>query len=132
MGISRLVTMSGAVLLGTKIRWLVVLALVGGGVLWLVNAFRPRTITLSSTRGAEMEAFEREVKLVTLLPKDGIQAVFEPRFFTAEEADDWYGDEELVIGVEIDGDARAYSIPFLSAREIVNDIVGGRKIAVTW
>ena len=40
--------------------------------------------------------------------------------------------DELVIGVEIDGDARAYSIPYLSGHEIVNDTVAGRKIAVTW
>jgi hypothetical protein len=49
-----------------------------------------------------------------------------------EEADEWYDDDELVIGVEIDGDARAYSIPYLSGHEIVNDTVAGRKIAVTW
>ena len=41
-------------------------------------------------------------------------------------------DDELVIGVSIDGDHRAYSVPHLSRHEIVNDVVGGRPIAVTW
>ena len=70
--------------------------------------------------------------IVTLLPKDAILAVFDPEFLTIEEADEWYDAQELVLGVEINGEARAYSIPFLSGREIVNDTVGGRKIAVTW
>ena len=75
---------------------------------------------------------ERDLNIVTLLPKDAILAIFDPQFLTVEEADEWYDPEELVLGVEIDGEARAYSIPYLSGREIVNDTVGGRKIAVTW
>ena len=36
------------------------------------------------------------------------------------------------LGVEFNGDARAYSVPLLSSHEIVNDTVGGVKISVTW
>jgi hypothetical protein len=71
-------------------------------------------------------------EIVTLLPKDAIPAIFDPQFISGEEADQQYAPQELVLGVEIDGDARAYSIPFLSGHEIVNDMVGGRSIAVTW
>jgi len=49
-----------------------------------------------------------------------------------EDADDFYDPNEFVLGVVFDGDARAYSVPFLSNHEIVNDMVGGVKIAVTW
>jgi hypothetical protein len=70
--------------------------------------------------------------MVTLLPIDGIPAIDHPTFLSAEEADLEYGPDELVLGVELNGDARAYSIPLLSSHEIVNDTVGGRKIAVTW
>ena len=73
-----------------------------------------------------------ELEIVTLLPRDGIPAIDNPQFLSAEEADEEYAPDELVIGVNYDGDARAYSIPFLSGREIVNDTVGGKKIAVTW
>ena len=73
-----------------------------------------------------------ELEIVTLLPRDGIPAIDNPEFLSAEEADSEYAPDELVIGVNYDGDARAYSIPFLSGHEIVNDTVGGRKIAVTW
>lgn len=73
-----------------------------------------------------------ELEIVTLLPRDGIPAIDNPQFLSAEEADEEYAPEELVIGVNYEGDARAYSIPFLSSREIVNDTVGGKKVAVTW
>jgi hypothetical protein len=75
---------------------------------------------------------ERELEIITLLPKDAIPAIDNPVFISADEADLQYEPDELVIGVEYDGDARAYSIPMLSSHEIVNDTVGGRKIAVTW
>jgi hypothetical protein len=70
--------------------------------------------------------------IVTLLPRDAIQAIDNPQFVSAAEADEQYGDEELILGVEFNGDARAYSVPLLSSHEIVNDTVGGVKIAVTW
>jgi len=73
-----------------------------------------------------------DYEIITLLPRDGIPAIFDPEFLTAEEANEEYSDNELVLGVEIDGDARAYSIPHLSSHEIVNDTVGGRHIAATW
>lgn len=73
-----------------------------------------------------------DYEIVTLLPRDGIPAIFDPEFLTADEANEEYNDNELVLGVEIDGDARAYSIPHLSSHEIVNDTVGGRHIAATW
>jgi hypothetical protein len=75
---------------------------------------------------------ERDLEIVTLLPRDAIPAIDNPVFLSAEEADLQYEPDELVIGVNFDGDARAYSIPKLSSHEIVNDTVGGRKIAVTW
>ena len=81
---------------------------------------------------AEM-APERDLDIVTLLPFDGIQSIDSPGFFPdLEKANMFYKDHELVLGVEIDGDARAYSVPLLSSHEIVNDVVGGEPIAVTW
>lgn len=73
-----------------------------------------------------------EYDIVTLLPPDGIPAIYDPKFLTPEEATQAYAPDELVLGVEIEGDARAYSLPFLSGHEIVNDTVAGRPIAVTW
>lgn len=73
-----------------------------------------------------------DLEIVTLLPRDAIPAIDNPRFLSAAEADTFYDPDELVIGVSFNGDSRAYSAPFLSSHEIVNDTVGGVKIAVTW
>jgi hypothetical protein len=42
--------------------------------------------------------------------------------------------QELVLGVVVNGEARAYPINMLTGgnREIINDVVGGRAIAATW
>lgn len=42
--------------------------------------------------------------------------------------------DELVLAVEVNGEARAYPINILTGpdREIINDEVGGRPIAATW
>jgi hypothetical protein len=73
-----------------------------------------------------------DLEIVTLLPRDAIPAIDAPQFLTIAEADRFYDPDELVIGVEFNSVARAYSVPFLSNHEIVNDNVGGVKIAVTW
>ena len=73
-----------------------------------------------------------EDEIRTLLPKDGIPSIDDPKFASAKEADSFMQPDEMVIGVDIGGDRRAYSVPLLSSHEIVNDVVGGRKVAVTW
>ena len=73
-----------------------------------------------------------ELEIVTLLPKDGIRSIDDAEYYLVKEANREYSPEELVIGVEFNGDARAYSVSLLSRHEIVNDTVGGIKIAVTW
>jgi len=39
---------------------------------------------------------------------------------------------EAIIGLNIDGDARAYPIRILSRHEVVNDRVGGKDVAVVY
>lgn len=50
------------------------------------------------------------------------------------DADQILLDEELVIGVEINGQSRAYPINMMTgpSREIINDTLGGTAIAATW
>lgn len=73
-----------------------------------------------------------EAEIRTLLPKDAIPSIDRPEFATAKEAERFMAPGEMVIGVDIGGERRAYSVPLLSSHEIVNDVIGGRKIAVTW
>lgn len=64
------------------------------------------------------------------LRRNDIPAIFEPTFRSANAST--YTRDELVIGLEINGDARAYAVSLLSRHEIVNDVVGGVPVAVTW
>ena len=70
--------------------------------------------------------------LVTVRPRDTIPAILEPAFARVEDASGWMKSDEFILGVEIESDARAYPIKVLSRHEVVNDVVGGKPIAVTW
>lgn len=65
-----------------------------------------------------------------VLPRDAIAPVYDPIFVPADESG-WAGDAE-VIGVEIDGEARAYPVSFLNGREMVIDEIADVPIVVTW
>ena len=130
-------------------------ALVAGYVLWLAFSGTPfgrgETVVIntgdtsnaasgdateangsSGSAGNTDSGAEVELNIVTLLGFDGIPSIENPQFVESEAADETYDPDELVLGVEINGDARAYSVPLLSRHEIVNDVVGGKPIAVTW
>ena len=65
-----------------------------------------------------------------LLPRDGIRPIYDPQFVPADESS--FDDEELVMGVAINGDARAYPVGLLTRREMVNDTIGGTPVLVSW
>lgn len=62
--------------------------------------------------------------------RDGIQPIYDPGLTTPDNVD--LAPEEMVLAVEINGDARAYPIEPLVSYEIVNDVVGGVPVAITW
>jgi hypothetical protein len=49
-------------------------------------------------------------------------------------ADAGLGDDDMVLGVVIEGEARAYPVNYMNGplNEVVNDTVGGAHIAATW
>lgn len=102
-----------------------------GGPAWFQNLLRPRETVVLPSDPDDPGTPGRELTIVTLLGRDGIPAIFDPLFRSPAETDN-YRSDELVLGISINGDNRAYSIPFLSGREIVNDTVGGVPVAVTW
>ena len=64
-------------------------------------------------------------------PKDGIPSIDRPEFVPVSEMDD-LDDVEPVMGLEINGDARAYPLRVLMWHEIVNDTVGDLPVTVTY
>lgn len=65
-----------------------------------------------------------------LLMRDGIAPIYEPEFVPGDESG--YKDDELVMGVVIDREAKAYPVGLLNSREMVNDELAGTPILVTW
>ena len=65
-----------------------------------------------------------------LLGRDRIAPIYDPVFLAAT-ASDW-PDDAPVIGLEIDGEARAYPVSYLNSREMVIDSVAGIPVLVTW
>ena len=63
-------------------------------------------------------------------PKDGIPSIDDPVFVAVAEAE--LPDQEPVLGVTIGDDTRAYPVRILIWHEIVNDVVGGVPVAVTF
>ena len=64
--------------------------------------------------------------------KDGIPAIFKPKFETQEQAGEWLDDKEPVIGLEINGEAKAYPLSILIWHEIANDEVGAVPVVVSF
>jgi hypothetical protein len=65
-------------------------------------------------------------------PRDGIPSLDAPQFVSPDEAQAWLTDNEPVIALEIEGEARAYPLQILTWHEIVNDIVADVPVAVTF
>lgn len=65
-------------------------------------------------------------------PPDGIPPLDTPKFETVAEADAWLKPNEPVISFRLGNEARAYPLQVLIWHEIVNDVVGGRPVAVTF
>lgn len=70
-------------------------------------------------------------RVITVLPKDAIPAIDNPRFVTADRAT-FLKPKESVIGVVSGRTAKAYSVWHLDRHEIVNDELGESPVAVTW
>ncbi len=64
------------------------------------------------------------------IPRDAIEPIYTPKFVTPDEST--LQPDEIVMGLEINGDARAYPTGLLRAREMVNDDVGGTPVLVSW
>lgn len=112
------------------------------------NAIPVATPGLSAEPGLDIEVFEELNPLPELravdrsidfgfdereaLPRDLINPIYSPKFVTPAEVAGQILDEELVMGLNIGGDARAYPVGIMRFREIVNDEVGGIPLLVTW
>ena len=103
----------------------------------------PTSITISAggntNSAASATAEEKEKSIVPLdqivsggPPPDGIPSIDNPKFISVQEASKFLEDSELVLGLNINGDIRAYPLQILVWHEIVNDEIGSIPVAVTY
>ncbi|MGB0387455.1 MAG: DUF3179 domain-containing (seleno)protein [Ardenticatenaceae bacterium] len=67
-----------------------------------------------------------------LLPPNAIQVLDNPATVTASEAANHIGAYDEVMGITVEGQARAYPIGLMSRYEIANDTLGGQPVTVTF
>jgi hypothetical protein len=65
-------------------------------------------------------------------PKDGIPSIDEPSFESVAAASHWLSERDPVILFEHNGEVRAYPLAILIWHEIVNDVVGGKPVTITF
>jgi hypothetical protein len=65
-------------------------------------------------------------------PPDGIPPIDDPVFESIDDADGWLEPQSPVLVMDLGGDARAYPLAILTFHEIVNDVIDGRPVLVTY
>jgi hypothetical protein len=121
----------------------------GAVITWLVLALympatldpskEPQLITQHSDTSYEQMQITDGIKHIVSLddiksggpPKDGIPSIDNPKFVKAQDAQ-FLSDDELVIGLNINGETKAYPLIILVWHEIVNDRLGDLPVAVTY
>ncbi len=63
---------------------------------------------------------------------DGIPALTNPEMIDARSSEDYYHGEDLVIGIQIGNDARAYPHAILDWHEVINDRFDGTALTITY
>ncbi|QMU62316.1 MAG: DUF3179 domain-containing protein [Gammaproteobacteria bacterium] len=81
------------------------------------------------------EDIQRSIRLDEIVwggvRKDGIPALTYP-FMTAAKEADYISKDELVFGISINGDTRAYPYRFMDWHEMLNDMIGGVSVSLAY
>ncbi len=81
--------------------------------------------TSQTVDGATLPAVKPWPGMPPFVPLDN------PTFLAAHESE-YFGDEELVLGLEFAGEVRAYPVRMLRYHHVVNDTAGGEPLLVTY
>jgi hypothetical protein len=119
-----------------KTNWILTFTAVVVGALSTWTSGAPQSEKLPDGRGGEFDVTRHNIPLDQIRgggpPKDGIPALNEPQFVSAQEGEKFLMSWDRVLGVEHNGVAKAYPIKILNWHEVVNDRIGDKPIAVSW
>ena len=87
---------------------------------------------LSPALGGKSDVDLTEIEWGGVIP-DGIPPLENPAHANVDdEGAEYLEDDERVIGVSINGEHRAYPLRIVNAHELVNDVLGGEPLSLTW
>ena len=87
---------------------------------------------LSTALGGKSDVDLTEIEWGGVIP-DGIPPLENPPNTSANDPGaDYLEDDERVTGVSINGEHRAYPLRIVNAHELVNDVLGGEPLSLTW
>jgi len=66
------------------------------------------------------------------VPRDAFPVLLNPAMGTVADGDKLFQANEWIIGVAINGEAKAYPVTVMGIHELINDTVGGQPITVCW
>ena len=92
---------------------------------WLIFTF---SLLLTSIACAQTKDLPKEFKRI--IPRGRLAAITDPKYVPAGKAD--IQDDAWILGVVIEGQARAYSLNLLNSHEVVNDKIGETAFAAVW
>ncbi len=72
------------------------------------------------------------IPIIPDVPKDAIPPLDSPAYDSTTISDEWLKDDDIVLAVVINDDARAYPLKIMNWHEIVNDTIGGKEVTVTF
>lgn len=107
------------------------------GIELLISVMVLIGMPLAQSPDATVRAEERHIVPLDQIvnggpPPDGIPSIDSPKFISAADGDHFLADSDKVVGLNINGDVRAYPLQILVWHEIVNDNIGGFPVAVTY
>lgn len=100
------------------------------GLPWLVASLLVGALlaTPQRARGEETD-FERFARRAA--PRDAFPVFHNPPMVPAERASG-LRDDDWVIGLTVNGQAKAYPVAVMGVHELGNDTCGGEPVAVSW
>lgn len=94
---------------------------------------KKEAIALQQAEGVEtVEIGNRIVPIIPDVPRNAIPPLDFPIYEENRKSIGWLDSDDMVLGVEFNGDARAYPLKLMNWHEIVNDTVGGVDIVITY
>lgn len=126
---------------GLAVVWLVLVLYVGDSATGTENTVtstiqtseqttNPSTVKIQTTNGIKHIVPLDEIRSGGP-PKDGIPSIDNPKFVSASEAV-FVSDDDIVMGLHLNGETKAYPLFILVWHEIVNDRFGDIPVAVTY